>query len=131
MPSKRLYPDQIAEALEMRAQGKSWDCLSDYFGVSADVIQGQIVPGFRELRRQQARALRRRQQAARERARNKLETRRTFEKVNPYFEPRIPAHEFRPKYDPHRDGYLPYESISAIILGDPPIGRRAIDMRRI
>lgn len=31
------------------------------------------------------------------------------------------------KYDPKRDGPVQYESITAQLFGDPPIGRRAID----
>jgi len=35
---------------------------------------------------------------------------------------------FSPAYDPYRDGERPYDSLTALILGDPPIGRRALDM---
>lgn len=34
---------------------------------------------------------------------------------------------FSPAYDPCRDGMRSYDSITAAILGDPPIGRRALD----
>jgi hypothetical protein len=30
-------------------------------------------------------------------------------------------------YDPLRDGYLPHSDMTAQLMGDPPIGRRAID----
>lgn len=33
-------------------------------------------------------------------------------------------------YDPARDGPLHYASLTAMVMGDPPIGRRAIDQHR-
>jgi hypothetical protein len=30
-------------------------------------------------------------------------------------------------YDPMRDGHLPHRDLTAVLLGDPPIGRSALD----
>lgn len=34
-----------------------------------------------------------------------------------------------PEYDPARDGPRPYRDLTGLIMGDPPIGRSALDQR--
>lgn len=40
-----------------------------------------------------------------------------------------PRHD-NPIFDPKRDGNLPeHHELTAVLMGDPPVGRRAIDVR--
>lgn len=39
------------------------------------------------------------------------------------------ADERNPAYDPYRDGPHVYASVSAVLMGDPPIGRSALERR--
>jgi hypothetical protein len=40
-----------------------------------------------------------------------------------------PDYRAAAQYDPSRDGYLEHENVTSQLMGDPPIGRRALDAR--
>lgn len=54
----------------------------------------------------------------------------TLVRVNRSPTPQLRVTHLRPLYEHLRHAGVTYDSLTAMILGDPPIGRRAIDQQR-
>lgn len=106
----------IAVAKRMKSRGMSDALISNRLGFSRDAIRRAIDPNYRERRNEQAR-----------RARDD----RGARNLGGYIDRVRSGPEIvrRPKYDPHVDGPPVYAGAFDELLGDPPVGRRAIDLR--
>jgi hypothetical protein len=113
---QRAYARQLRD----RIPPVPWDRIARALGpkVTVHMVMSEIVPGYLERRAAQSRAARHRLREGAPLADHRVESvQRATGRQNP-------------TYDPRRDGRPIYRSAFAELLGEPPIGRRAIDQRR-
>lgn len=108
---------QLAEIREMRRLGNPWVHVANRFGHSIDMIRRRCDPEWRERRTAQINSARKKETSGR---------------ITPMDV--IGQHTSGPDgstaiYNPRRDGDLMLRDLTAVILGDPPIGRSALDHR--
>lgn len=112
-----MTPEQIETARAMRyVDGLAWHVIAERLGATRHVIQGAIDPGYLERRARQTRDCRAKNPRGTGGHLRAESVERSAERHNP-------------AYDPRRDAPREYRSISYEIMGDPPIGRSALDMR--
>lgn len=103
-----LTPDEIRCARHLRAEGRSWPSIATKMRRDPETIRRAIDPDYDVKRRKrmlrEARAVRIAGEAKRQ-IRN-------------------------PEFDPVRDGPPVFSTPFSELLGEPPIGRRAIDKGR-
>lgn len=111
MPKPVVTPADIARAKSLRADRVPWYTIARELGIKEYRLRKAMDPQW---------ALERRNQIARRRKEliggPKCGQVRKTEAENPAF-------------DPRRDGYRQYRSPFAELLGEPPIGRSALDRR--
>ena len=108
-----LSPEQLAQALELKAEGLGIGEIGRRIGASYYQVRREIDPEKHERKLAQTRQ---------HNAENRLHSVRAH----------VGEHHDavrNPEYDPHRNGAPVYASPFAELLGEPPIGRRAIDTR--
>lgn len=103
-----LTKDEIRRAKHLRAEGRSWTSIAGKMKRDVETIRRAIDPDFDAERRNRL------NREARARRESGEATRQTA----------------NPAYDPARDGPPVFSSPFSELLGEPPIGRRAIDMVR-
>lgn len=105
---------EIKLAQHLRSEGHTWREIGRELGCDRKTIWARMVPQLQEKQVERTkRPADSKISAARRAQRDPVET---------------PA--FTPLYDPRRDAPLQYRSVSAQILGEPPIGRSALDQKR-
>lgn len=107
-----MTPEKITLAKKLIAQGQRWSHIEHVVGHCEQTIREAIDPEARLQRR--AKQYKRREDEG-------YKSERLPDRVDDRPISR------NPKYDPNRDGPRQYTSPFAQLLGEPPIGQRAID----
>ena len=108
---KWLSPEERAKAKKLRKDGFSWKKIAVHMQISAFTIQYNIDPVFRAAK--DARC------ASVKNATAKFDYREML--------PVEDGIERNPEFDPRVHGYPVWENAAEMLLGCPPIGRRASD----
>lgn len=112
-----LTAEQKRRGAELRAQGQNWHAIAKKLRLKYYAVRAELDPNWKGARIDRIRAHRKRE----------TEIKVGSAGMAANAESRI---ERNPAYDPARDGPPVYDSPYAQLLGDPPIGRRALDARR-
>ena len=111
-PARRLTRYEWARATKLRRLGWSWATIAPQFRMGTYALRRQVDPEFRKKGGVKL------YQPSPEAA-----TGNFIPRVD-----RIARHEPRnPVYDPSRDGERRHDSLTAALMGDPPVGQRALD----
>lgn len=114
--SLKLTPDQIAKAILLRADRVPWEKIGDCFGVTAKCVQWAIDPKLREKKQKYDRERR---------------ARKRREAVRASIRPNAGHDDFRPTLAEFlaRAREIPPDTrdLTGVLMGDPLIGRRALD----
>ncbi len=108
---KWLPPDIRNRATQLRKDGFSWKKIAALLQSSQSTIRYNIDAAYREAK-----------QAENANVKNhndKFDYREML--------PTEDGVERNPEYDPRRDGYPIWKNPAAMLLGEPPIGRSALD----
>lgn len=104
---------KLSHAKRLRGEGFSWKRIGKFLQVSPHSLQMELDPVYKARR-----------EAEQEELKN------VFGDFD--YEKLLPKEDgiYRnPEFDPSRDGHPVWRSPSAQILGDPPVGRSALDQR--
>jgi hypothetical protein len=127
-----LTPELVDQARQLRANGVGWHTVSKRTGISEYILRVEIEPQFQEHRRAQYRrhVVVKKEQAekrARVHARRRSNTKgKSAAHVVTAFD-RVPDEVMRER--DMRQAALDRRTLSQMLLGDPPIGWRALDER--
>jgi hypothetical protein len=126
-----LTPELVDQARQLRANGVGWHTVSKRTGISEYILRVEIEPHFQEHRRAQHKknAVERKQLLAKHiatmRARRRSKTKAKPHVVTAF--DRVPDEVMRER--DMRQAALDRRTLSQMLLGDPPIGWRALDER--
>lgn len=118
-----LSPENLKKAREMYKNMIRFTRIADELGITYHAVRSALDPAFRARRAASSAA-----------ARVRLRCEANGEMAPPPSE--AVGHEFGrhaadAAYDPLRDGWLPLrDDLTAVMLGDPPVGRSALDRMR-
>lgn len=118
MPS--MTHEDTIRARKLRAQGMIWKAIGQELGFDKETIRRKIDPSYdSDARRASINDASLRRRAGEPRV------------MHPRCRGRMSTERYNPTYDPRRDGAREHASIDAELMGDPPIGRSALDQRRL
>lgn len=109
---REVPADILLRARQLRQQNYSWKRIAKHLRFPLHPLQMKLDPTYRA-----------RKQAEQASARTPLAD---FDYTTML--PKEDGVTRNPEYDPKRDGHREWASPQAELLGDPPIGRRAIDL---
>src|ERR1700674_606642 len=125
MPRPRpLSPEQQAEARRLLADGATWGELARHFGYSYSGLRRQLDPEFRASMNASARNVEANKLTGRPPGRPPATGHQSAAPFEPsgvrVMDGQMPRN---PLYDPRRDGIQQPRDLTAVLMGDPPVGR--------
>jgi hypothetical protein len=124
-----LTPELVDQARQLRANGVGWHTVSKRTGISEYILRVEIEPAFQQHRREQHRrnvVIRKEVIAKRAAMRGRMRPNTKAPHTVTAFE-RVPDEVLRERE--MRQAALDRRTLSQTLLGDPPIGWRALDQR--
>jgi hypothetical protein len=124
-----LTPELVDQARQLRANGVGWHTVSKRTGISEYILRVEIEPHFQQHRREQHRrnvVIRKEVIAKRATMRARMRPNMKTPHTVTAFE-RVPEEVLRDRE--MRLAALDRRTLSQTLLGDPPIGWRALDQR--
>jgi hypothetical protein len=104
--------DEINRIFKMRQEKKTWKEIGRYFHRKSETVRAAVDPEYRRFRNA-------RHKTYRPPARNIFAVEQARELTI----------QREPLYDPRRDGLPEWRSVGAYLMGEPPIGRSALERK--
>jgi predicted transcriptional regulator len=117
-------------ARKMRENGRTYEAIADYFGIASTTVRARLNPQYAAAHNEAVKASRRKRRAADEHFAEAAQSRRAADTK--------PARSHVRALVDDAEAYRQlaamqaprYRGIVGLLMGDPPIGRSALDMRK-